>query len=36
MCVTLIRVPFKHEIVTNTIYFLAYMYIFQNVLILLY
>ena len=38
MYVTLIRVPFKHEnwIVTNIIYFLADMCIFQIVMIILY
>ena len=36
MCVTLIILPFKHEIVTNIIYLLADMCIFQHVLIILY
>ena len=36
MCVTLIRYPLNMKIVTNIIYFLADLCIFQNVLIILY
>ena len=36
MYVTLIRLPFKHEIVTNIIYVLADICVFQIVLIILY
>ena len=36
MCVTLIRLPLNMKIVTDVIYFLADLCIFQNVLIILY
>ena len=36
MCVSLIRLPLNMKIVTNIIYFLAEMCIFENVLTILY